>query len=115
MSRAMDERKATRRPRQSKLFAALGDVTRLTLIGRLSGGEPQSIAQLTRGSRMTRQAITKHLRVLQRVGLVHSERAGRESRFALDPQPIAEMHEYLSAVSRRWDEALARLKSFVEE
>jgi DNA-binding transcriptional ArsR family regulator len=70
---------------------------------------------LTEGSRLTRQAITKHLRVLERVGIVHSIRAGRESRFEFDPEPIEEMREYLNFVSEQWDQALGRLKAFVEE
>jgi len=104
-----------RRPQPAVLFAALGDTTRLALVGRLSSGEPASIAQLTAGSRLTRQAISKHLHVLERAGLVHSVRAGRENRFALDPLPIEEMQEVLDRVSRQWDQALARLKAFVEE
>ena len=95
------------------VFAALGDQTRLALIRALSTGQPRS--QLTAGSRLTRQAVTKHLRVLERVGIVHSVRAGRESRYAFDPQPIAKIQDYLEVVSRQWDEALARLKAFVEE
>lgn len=105
----------TRRPQPAVLFAALGDATRLALVGKLSSGQPASVAQLTAGSRLTRQAISKHLRVLERAGLVRSVRTGRENRIALDPQPIEEMQQYLDSVSRQWDQALARLKSFVEE
>ena len=96
------------------VFAALGDETRLALLAQLSAGQPRSISQLTRGSRLTRQAITKHLRVLESVGIVHGVRAGRESLFEFDPQPIAELKQYLDRVSEQWDQALARLKSFVE-
>jgi DNA-binding transcriptional ArsR family regulator len=96
------------------VFAALGDETRLALLVRLSGGEPCSIAQLTEDSNLTRQAITKHLRVLEDAGLVHSRRAGRESRFEFDPQPIEAATKYLELVSEQWDDALSRLKSFVE-
>lgn len=97
------------------VFAALGDQTRLLLLAKLASGQPCSITQLTRGSRLTRQAITKHLRVLQRVGMVHSSRAGRESRFAFDPQPMEGIRKYLDHVSRQWDDVLSRLKSFVED
>src|ERR1700722_6714281 len=90
------------------LFAALGDETRLLLITRLSRGEPHSIAQLTAGSRLTRQAVTKHLRVLENVGIVSSRRAGRESRYQFNPAPLAEPREYLDFVSQQWDHALAR-------
>jgi DNA-binding transcriptional ArsR family regulator len=96
------------------VFAALGDDTRLALVAKLCGRRPYSISQLTRGSKLTRQAITKHLRVLESAGIVHSARAGRESRFEFDPQPIAGIKEYLDFVSEQWDQALSRLKSFVE-
>ncbi|MFB3812925.1 MAG: ArsR/SmtB family transcription factor [Terriglobales bacterium] len=95
-------------------FAALGDETRLALLAKLADGQPHSISQLTEGSAVSRQAITKHLRVLERVGMVRSSRSGRESLFALDPQPIESLKEYLDFVSAQWDEALSRLKSFVE-
>ncbi len=97
------------------LFAALGDSTRLALVGKLSSGQPASIAQLTAGSRLTRQAITKHLGALRRAGLVHSTRVGREQLFTLDPRPMHEMQRYLDRVSHHWDRALVRLKTFVEE
>jgi len=103
------------RPAPAVLFAALGDKTRLALVARLSAGQSSSIAQLTEGSRLTRQAVTKHLRVLERAGIVRSTRHGRENLFALDPEPMRKMGDYLSSVSRQWDEALARLKLFVEE
>jgi DNA-binding transcriptional ArsR family regulator len=96
------------------LFATLGDATRLRLVMTLASGEPRSIAELTAGSKLTRQAITKHLRVLERVGIVRCERAGRESRFAFDPRPVEEMRSYLDSVSAEWDAALGRLKLFVE-
>lgn len=105
---------AARRQARAPVFAALGDETRLALVAKLSDGRPASISELTRGSRLTRQAITKHLRVLESVGIVRCVRAGRESRFEFDPQPIVGMKEYLDSVSQQWDQALSRLKSFVE-
>jgi DNA-binding transcriptional ArsR family regulator len=97
------------------VFAALGDETRLSLVVKLCGGQPHSISQLTEGSKLTRQAITKHLRVLESVGIVHGVRTGRESLFQFDPEPIEGMKEYLDLVSEQWDQALTRLKSFVED
>ena len=97
------------------VFAALGEATRLALLAKLCAGQPHSISQLTRGSRLTRQAITKHLRMLEKAGIVHSVRAGRESRFEFDPGPIENLKEYLDFVSQQWDAALGRLKTFVEE
>lgn len=81
---------------------------------RLSEGHPCSISQLTGGSNLTRQAVTRHLRVLEEVGLVHSTPSGRESLFELDTRPLKDIGEYLDFVSDRWDEALGRLKAFVE-
>jgi len=106
---------AARGKTHAPVFAALGDETRIALVAKLSGGQPCSISQLTKGSKLTRQAITKHLRVLEGVGIVHSVQAGRESLFKFDPTPIAEMREYLDFVSEQWDHALARLQSFIQE
>src|SRR6185436_9514370 len=87
---------------RASLFAALGDETRLSELARLSRGEPQSISRLTAGTRLTRQAVTKHLRVLADVGVVRSVRAGRENLFALEPRPIDGVRKYLDDVSRQW-------------
>jgi DNA-binding transcriptional ArsR family regulator len=114
MSRAGTEASAARRRHHAAVFAALGDATRLALLSTLAAGAPRSIAQLAGGAKITRQAITKHLRVLENVGLVHSVRAGRQSLFELDPAPIAEVQEYLRRVAEQWDQVLARLKSLVE-
>jgi DNA-binding transcriptional ArsR family regulator len=113
MSSRRPRRRAELRQRAA-VFAALGDETRLSLIARLSGDSPQSISRLAEGSALTRQAITKHLRVLEGARVVHSVRVGRESRFALRPQPFKEAQSYLKRVSEQWEDALARLKSFVE-
>ena len=115
MSRRSHRSGGSRRQAPALIFAALGDETRLALVMKLSHGEPHSIAQLTEGSRLTRQAITKHLRVLESTGMVRSVRSGRESRFAFDPKPIEEIRNYLDLVSEQWDQALSRLKAFVEE
>jgi DNA-binding transcriptional ArsR family regulator len=104
-----------KRRTHAPVFAALGNRTRLTLVGRLSGGEPCSISQLTAASRLTRQAITKHLRVLEQAGIVHGVRRGRESLFAFNPAPLDEARGYLDALSQQWDQTLMRLKNFVEE
>jgi DNA-binding transcriptional ArsR family regulator len=114
MSRRSRSAVAARRRRHALVFAALGDATRLSLVAKLCTGEPRSISQLTHGSKLTRQAITKHLHVLESAGIVHGERAGRESLFEFDLEPIAEISEYLTFVSEQWDHALSRLKAFVE-
>lgn len=102
-------------PAAAPIFSALGDQTRLLLLGKLSSGRPHSISQLARGSKLTRQAITKHLRTMESAGIVHGMRKGRETLFKLDPAPIEEIREYLDIVSSQWDQALARLKAFVED
>jgi DNA-binding transcriptional ArsR family regulator len=96
------------------LFAALGDATRLRLVSRLSDRGPMSIARLTAGSKLTRQAITKHLRVMERARLVHSRRHGRESVWQLDHERIDDARRYLARISKQWDDALARLRRLVE-
>ena len=97
------------------VFAALGDITRLELVSRLSDGKQHSIAQLTQGLDLTRQAVTKHLHVLRRAGVVSCERVGRESRFVIRPDPIVKAREYLARASAQWDEAVERLRASVEE
>ncbi|MDQ2834132.1 MAG: metalloregulator ArsR/SmtB family transcription factor [Acidobacteriota bacterium] len=110
----MPKKASSRRHAQATLFAALGDETRLALLHTLSSGRPHSIADLTHGTGLTRQAVTKHLRVLERVRLLHGTRSGRESLFAFNPKPIEEMQTYLEQVSAQWDATLNRLKTFVE-
>lgn len=100
---------------RASVFAALGDETRLSVLARLSASEPQSIARLTLGTKRSRQALTKHLRVLEGAGLVRGVRVGRENRFELRPKPLEDASRYLADVSRQWDDALARLKAFVED
>ena len=112
---AVRARRRGRDGRAAAVFAALGDETRLALVGKLSGGQRRSISQLAGGSSLTRQAITKHLRVLEGAGVVASARIGRESLFALRPEPLRDLKAYLDHVSAEWDQALARLKSFVEK
>jgi DNA-binding transcriptional ArsR family regulator len=114
MSRKHTDRRLAGHP-PYVVFAALGDATRLALVMRLSSGQPCSISELTEGSRLTRQAITKHLRVLAKAGIVRCMRSGREALYEFQPRPIVEMHEYLEQVSRQWDLALSRLKAFVEQ
>ena len=98
----------------SPLFAALGDPTRLSLVIALSAGDGRSIASLTVHGGMTRQAVAKHLRLLEQVGLVRAERVGRESRFSLRGECLADAGAFLDTISRQWDEALHRLKAQVE-
>lgn len=111
-----------RRPRDSArahrasapVFAALGDPTRLALLSRLGAGAPLPIVRLTDGSTLTRQAISKHLGVLRRAGLVRQTRRGRESLFELQPHALTQARASLDLIAAQWDDALARLKSHVE-
>ncbi len=97
------------------VFQALGDRTRLSLLMKLSDGGTQSIARLSADTRLTRQAVTKHLHVLEKAGLVRSIRVGRESQFTYRPEPIADARSYLDMVSAHWDRALSRLRLLVED
>jgi DNA-binding transcriptional ArsR family regulator len=97
------------------VFAALGDQTRLRLVARLGAEGPLSIARLTAGTDVTRQAVTKHLQVLAGAGLARSVPHGRERLWQLRPDPLDEARRSLDLISRRWDESLDRLKTAVEE
>ena len=97
------------------LFAALGDQTRLALVSHLSGGGPASISRLTKGSGITRQAVRKHLGVLARAGLVRVSRKGRETLWRLEPERLDEAQRSLELIGKQWDQALGKLKAFVED
>lgn len=101
--------------RAAPLFAALGDEVRLRLVARLSEDGPLSVGVLAENSGVTRQAISKHLRVLEGAGLVKGSREGRESVWALERRRLREAHEHLDTIAAQWDEKLGRLKAFVEE
>jgi DNA-binding transcriptional ArsR family regulator len=100
---------------RATLFAALGDETRLRLIARLSAGEPLSISRLAAEEPATRQAITRHLEVLEGAGLVRGERQGRERVWELDPERFTDAEEALAQIREQWDRALNRLRAFVED
>jgi DNA-binding transcriptional ArsR family regulator len=108
-------RAATMPKGSASLFAALGDETRLRLVSRLCDDGPMSITELTAGSKITRQAITKHLRVLDEAGLVRSQRRGRESVWQLDKNRIQDAQHYFDLISKQWDGALERLRELVED
>jgi DNA-binding transcriptional ArsR family regulator len=98
----------------ASIFAALGDETRLGLVSRLSSNGPASISALTAGSGVTRQAIAKHLRVLAGAGLVRGTRRGRQSIWQLERRQLEEARRSLEQISRQWDQALDKLRLFVE-
>jgi DNA-binding transcriptional ArsR family regulator len=97
------------------LFAALGDETRLALLRRLSEGGPASISVLSERFKVTRQAVTKHLRFLESAGVIDGKRAGREHVWTLKPSRLTEAQRCLEIIARGWDDALTRLKAHVEQ
>jgi DNA-binding transcriptional ArsR family regulator len=103
-----------RAPRPAPIFAALGDETRLRLVAALCAGGALSITQLTAGTEITRQAVTKHLQVLADAGLVHDVRVGRERLWEFERERLDEARRALDAIAQQWDQALARLKAVVE-
>jgi len=96
------------------IFAALGDETRLHLIAVLCAGGAMSIAQLTSGTEITRQAVTKHLHVLADAGMLHDVKVGRERRWELEPTQLEEVRRSLDVIGQQWDKALNKLKMAVE-
>ena len=105
---------ATKLSDAAPVFAALGDPTRLRIVARLCDSGPQSLVRLTEGAEVSRQAISKHLRALEDAGLVRSDRAGRERVWALQARRLADARAWLEQISGQWDDALARLRAFVE-
>ncbi len=112
MSPTLDAPPALRQ--SAPVFAALGDETRLRLIAALVAGGAMSIAQLTAGSDITRQAVTKHLQVLAAAGLVHDVKAGRERLWAFEPGQLDAARQSLDLIAQQWDSALLKLKAAVE-
>jgi DNA-binding transcriptional ArsR family regulator len=104
----------TRAHAAAPLFAALGDETRLQILMRLSASGPESIAQMSAKAAVTRQALTKHLRVLSDAGFIVGERRGREHIWRLQPRRLRDVHAHLERISKQWDEALERLRVFVD-
>ena len=101
-------------PDTAHIFAALGDETRLRLVSRLSHDGPLSITKLALGSLISRQAVTKHLRMMETAGLVRSKRRGRELIWRMDQERLQEARRYLDRIASQWDEALGRLRTLVE-
>lgn len=97
------------------VFSALGDPNRLRIVTRLCDGGPCSTAYVTQVVAVSRQAATKHLLLLEAVGLVSSERRGRERIWRIEPEPLTAASDYLTALSRRWDLAIDRLRAYVED
>jgi DNA-binding transcriptional ArsR family regulator len=100
---------------KAPLFDALGDPNRLRIITRLCDGGPCSTSQVTQVISVSRQAATKHLLLLEAVGLVSSQRNGRERIWRVQPQPLTDASDYLTTLSRRWDHAINRLRAHVED
>jgi DNA-binding transcriptional ArsR family regulator len=100
---------------RAPLFDALGDPNRLRIITRLCDGGPCSTTEVTTVLSVSRQAATKHLLLLEAVGLVSSQRHGRERIWRVQPKPLTDASEYLDALSRRWDKAIDRLRTYVED
>jgi DNA-binding transcriptional ArsR family regulator len=102
-------------PSCAPIFAALGDEVRLRLIAALCVGGAMSITQLTSGTDITRQAITKHLDVLADAGLVRDVKVGRERLWEFEPAQLDEARRSLEVIAQQWDHALAKLKRVVEK
>jgi DNA-binding transcriptional ArsR family regulator len=108
-------RKVPRSLDAAPAFAALGDATRLRIVTDLCKRGPMSIARLTEGAAVTRQAVTKHLRALEEAGLVRPRGEGRERVWELRTARLQEVKRYLDGISSQWDSALRRLRAFVED
>jgi len=101
--------------KSAPIFAALGDATRLAIVSRLSTEGPLPTIALGKDAQVSRQALTKHLQLLEEIGIVKSERVGRDRRWQIKTQRIEEVRRYLDQISAQWDARVERLRNFVEE
>lgn len=95
------------------VFQAVADPTRRKLLKLLSNQE-MSVTVISRHFPMSRTAVTKHLHILADAGLVNERKAGRETRYSLDPVPLRELRDWLSYFELFWENKLTALKSLVE-
>jgi DNA-binding transcriptional ArsR family regulator len=100
--------------RVGAIFGALADPTRRHLVEALAADPGATATGLASTLPISRQAVAKHLGVLGQAGLVSSRRSGRESRFELDAQPLAEAVGWIGAVGAEWDDRLGRLQRLLE-
>ncbi len=96
--------------RDDGVFSALSDPGRRRLLETLAGRESASLTELAAQLPVTRQAVSKHLAALGKAGLVEAERAGRETRYRLTPEPLGEAAAWIEQVGSAWDARLARLR-----
>lgn len=95
-------------------FAALADPTRRAILARLASGEA-SVAQLARPFAMSQPAISKHLKVLERAGLVRRGRAAQRRPRRLEPKPLADVTRWLERYRRLWEGRYRRLDALLED
>ena len=96
------------------IFSALGDGTRLALVSRLGAAGALAATTLAQSAEVSRQAIVKHLQVLQEAGIVAPERRGREVLYVVDTRRVEDARAFLDAISASWDRAIDRLRTMVE-
>jgi DNA-binding transcriptional ArsR family regulator len=96
------------------VFFALGDHTRLSVVRKLGADGALSATALSDGAHVTRQAIVKHLQVLEHAGLVSHQKRGREVLYALETRRLEDARAFLDSISAAWDRALDRLRELVE-
>ena len=96
------------------VFAALGDDTRLVIVSKLQDGSDRSISKLTEGLSLTRQGVSRHLRVLEKARLVRRRRVGRETRYQLEVEALSRARDYLARASSQWDHTIDRLAKHLE-
>jgi DNA-binding transcriptional ArsR family regulator len=96
------------------VFQALADPTRRTVLRTLSESGPATLSELSRRLPISRQAVTKHLALLQDAGLVMGHGDVRGRRYELTPGPLVDAMGWIADVGAGWDDRLARLKRQVE-
>jgi DNA-binding transcriptional ArsR family regulator len=110
----MQQTQGSRLPDAASVFAALGDPVRFAIVARLCDDGPLPTIALKQSAKLSRQAVTKHLRVLEEVGLVRSDRAGRDRAWRIESKALAKTRDTLDRISAQWDARLERLRVLVE-
>jgi DNA-binding transcriptional ArsR family regulator len=101
--------------RQQPLFTALADPTRRSLLVHLAQHSPKTATELAQDYPITRQGILKHLDVLEAAQLVVVQQRGRDKRYSLKPEPLAELEGWIAEINAAWDARLLRLKAWIEQ
>lgn len=100
--------------RLDDVFVALADGTRRSILARLSSGEAR-VTEVAAPFKISLNSVSKHIRILERAGLVARRRSGRDHYLSLNPRPLTQASDWLASRQRFWADRLARLQALLDE